>query len=255
MKDKLTRLWATKTRNDEWWSSFVMAPLAILANYGAVEVRWITPSRITAASFIVAVIATIGILLGGSACFIAAAFLIHLSHILDCMDGQMARYRRVSSPVGSYYDRLTDQVQVALWFGAAGYGAFVQTGSVVPVFLALIGIAFYGLRGYAKYIALEIETALDPGYPKDMARLNQMETVAGPGFGLRANLVWFLKEQRKILAFDEGVFIFMLSVALIFDQLLPMLWIFAASQVFWGTYKSWIRGKNIGQNRKLFLSK
>lgn len=255
MNDKLTGLWAAKTRDDEWWSSFVTAPLAIFANYGAVEVRWITPNRITAASFVVAVFATICILLGGSAGFIAAAVLIHFSHILDCMDGQMARYRRVSSPVGSYYDRLTDQVQVALWFGAAGYGAFVQTGSVVPVFLALIGIAFYGLRGYAKYIALEIETTRDPGYPKDMARLNQVEPVAGLGFGLRANLVWFLKEQRKILAFDEGVFIFMLSAALIFDQLIPMLWIFAASQLFWGTYKSWIRGKNIGQNRKLSLSK
>ncbi len=255
MNDKLTRLWATKTRDDEWWSSFVTAPLAILANYGAVEVRWITPNRITAASFVVAVIATIGILLGSNACFIAAAFLIHLSHILDCMDGQMARYRRVSSPVGSYYDRLTDQVQVMLWFGAAGYTAFVQSGSVASVFLALIGIAFYGLRGYAKYIALEIETARDPGYPKDMARLNQVKTVAGLGFGLRANLTWLLREQRKILAFDEGVFIFMLSAALIFDQLIPMLWIFATSQLFWGTYKSWLRGKNIGENRKRALAK
>ncbi len=75
----------------------------------------------------------------------------------------MARYRQVSSPVGSYYDRLTDQVQVTLWFGAAGYAAYVQSLSVMPVFLALIGIAFYGLRGYAKYVALEIETAARSG--------------------------------------------------------------------------------------------
>ncbi|MCX8227872.1 MAG: CDP-alcohol phosphatidyltransferase family protein [Sulfitobacter sp.] len=255
MTGKLTRLWATKTRDDEWWSSFVTAPLGILANYAAVEVPWITPNWITAASFLVAVVASIGILVGGTECFIAAALLIHLSHILDCMDGQMARYRRVSSPEGSYYDRLTDQVQVGLWFGAAGYAAFVQTASVVPVFLAMIGIAFYGLRGYAKYVALEIETACDPDYPVNMAGLKKMETVAGLGFGYRANLAWFIREQRKVLAFDEGVFIFMLSVALIFDQIVPMLWIFAVSQLFWGTYKSWQRGKNIGENRKLVLQK
>ncbi|MDH5529690.1 MAG: CDP-alcohol phosphatidyltransferase family protein [Paracoccaceae bacterium] len=255
MTDKLTRLWATKNRDDEWWSSFVTSPLAILANYGAVEVPWITPNRITAASFLVAVVATIGILVGGTGCFIAAAVLIHLSHILDCMDGQMARYRQVTSSVGSYYDRLTDQVQVALWFGAAGYAAYAQTASVVPVFLAMIGIAFYGLRGYAKYIALEIETARDPDYAKDMARLKQAETAAGLGYDLRDNWTWFLREQRKFLAFDEGVFIFMLSAALVFDQLIPMLWIFAASQLFWGTYKSWLRGKNIGENRKLALPK
>lgn len=255
MTDKLTRLWATKTRDDEWWSSFVTSPLAIVANYGAVDVAWITPNRITAASFLFAVVATIGIIIGGTGCFIAAAILIHLSHILDCMDGQMARYRKVSSPVGSYYDRLTDQVQVALWFGAAGYAAHLQTASVIPVFLAMIGIAFYGLRGYAKYIALEIETARNPDYPTDMAQLKRIETAAGLGFGVKANWVWFLREQRKVLAFDEGVFIFMLSAALIFDQLMPMLWIFAASQMFWGTYKSWLRGINIGENRKLSLQK
>ena len=38
MTGKLTQLWATKTKDDEWWSSFVTAPLGILANYAAVEV-------------------------------------------------------------------------------------------------------------------------------------------------------------------------------------------------------------------------
>ncbi|WP_050526505.1 CDP-alcohol phosphatidyltransferase family protein [Pseudorhodobacter aquimaris] len=251
MTDKLKRLWATKTRDDEWWSSFVTSPLAIAANYGAADVPWITPNRITAASFLVAVVATVCILVGGFGAFIAAAILIHFSHILDCMDGQMARYRNVSSPVGSYYDRLTDQVQVTLWFGATGYAAYLQTGSVTPVFLAMIGIAFYGLRGYAKYIALEIETARNPDYPADLALLKRIEIRAGLGFGLRKNWAWFLKEQRKVLAFDEGVFIFMLSMALIFDQLIPMLWVFAASQLFWGLYKSWLRGKNIRENCKL----
>ena len=255
MTGKLTQLWATKTRDDEWWSSFVTSPLAIAANYVALAVPWITPNRITASSFLVAVVATIGIVIGEARSFIAAAILIHLSHILDCMDGQMARYRKMSSSVGSYYDRLTDQVQVAMWFGAVGYAAFVQTASVIPVFLAMIGISFYGLRGYAKYIALEIETARNPDYPKDMAQLKQVEAKAGLGFGLRTNGAWFLREQRKVLAFDEGVFIFMLSAALIFDQLVPMLWTFAASQMFWGTYKSWLRGKNINQNRKLYFQK
>ncbi|WP_187431516.1 hypothetical protein ROLI_026630 [Roseobacter fucihabitans] len=255
MSGKVTRLWATKTRDDEWWSSFVTSPLAIIANSVAVDVAWMTPNRITAASFLFAVIATVAILLGGTGWFIAAAIAIHVSHILDCMDGQMARYRQVSSPEGSYYDRRTDQVQVAMWFGAAGYAAFVQTASVIPVFLALIGIAFYGLRGYAKYVALEIETTRDPGYPAEIARLKPVRTTTGIGFALRDNLLWFLKEQRKVLAFDEGVFIFMLSAALLFDQLISMLWVFAASQLFWGSYKSWQRGKNIAENRTRHLQK
>ncbi|MDO5757604.1 MAG: CDP-alcohol phosphatidyltransferase family protein [Rhodobacterales bacterium] len=255
MTGKLARLWATKTKDDEWWSSFVTAPLAIFVNYGAVDRPWITPNRITAASFLVAVVASMGILIGGTAWFIAAAVLIHVSHVLDCMDGQMARYRQVSSLLGSYYDRLTDQVQVTLWFGAAGYAAYAQSLSVVPVFLALIGIAFYGLRSYVKYVGIQIQTARDPSYPTNMARLSQTSPKAGLGFGLRANVVWFLKEQPKALAADEGVFIFMLSAALVFDQLTPMLWIFAGSQVFWGIYRAVNRGMTIAADRPLPIRK
>jgi hypothetical protein len=30
-----------------------------------------------------------------------------------------------------------------------------------------------------------------------------------------------------------------------------MLWVFAASQVFWGLYKAWLRGKHIDENLKV----
>jgi len=247
---KMTRLWATKTRNDEWWSSFVTSPLAIGANYFAVDRAWITPNGITLASFVTALAAGGCIVIGGPWFFIAAAILIQLSHVLDCMDGQMARYRQVSSPVGSYFDRLTDQIQVTVWFGAAGYAAYMQSASVLPLCLAFVGVAFYGLRGYAKYVAIEIETARDPEYPAKMAQARESPATAGLGFGLKANILWFLKEQPKILGFDEGVFVFMLSLALVLDTLTPMLLVFAASQLFYGLFRALQHGGRIGENAK-----
>ncbi len=255
MTNKLTRLWATKTKDDEWWSSFVTSPIAVAVNYAAVELPWVTPNRITAMSFLVAVAAAICLVVGGLSNFILAAVLIHISHVFDCMDGQLARYKKISSPLGSYLDRVTDQVQVTLWFGAAGYAAYSQTMSVVPVLLALIGIAFYGLRGYTKYIAIEIEMARDSGYLLTIANRKNMEIIAGLGFDLRANLAWFAREQPKFLQFNEGVFIFMLSAALLLDALEPMLWIFAASQVFWGLYRSVQHGLRIHENAGLPIQK
>ncbi|TVP98916.1 MAG: hypothetical protein EA338_07475 [Roseinatronobacter sp.] len=58
------------------------------------------------------------------------------------------------------------------------------------------------------------------------------------GIMLRANLTWFGREQSKFHAFDDGVFIFMPSAARVLDQLIPMLWVFAASQVFCGRCRS-----------------
>jgi phosphatidylglycerophosphate synthase len=245
---KLEVLWATKTPRDEWWSSFVTAPLGIAANYFAVEFGWITPNRITLASFLVAVLAALCMVIGGTANFVAAALLIHLSHVLDCMDGQMARYRKVSSALGSYADRLTDQIQVTLWFGAAGYAAHLQTQDAEPLLLAFIGVAFYGLRGYAKYVAVEIGMSDDPDFQTKLAASRVQPVTAGLGFGLRANLWWLLREQRKIIEFDEGVFIFMLGAALLLDALMPMLWVFAVSQLSLGLFRALQHGLRINAN-------
>ena len=254
MNKKLNRLWATKNKNDEWWSSFITAPLAIAVNYIVVDFKWLSPNLITLFSFIVAIIATGFIIIGGTTNFIVAAVLIHISHILDCMDGQMARYRGISSQAGSYFDKLTDQIQVIIWFGAVGYAAYHQSQDILPVFLAFAGVAFYSLRGYTKYVTIYTEMSADKEYLRKKLqekadKENEKRESAGLGHGVFANLLWFAKEQRKILSFDEGVFIFMLSVALIFNVFVAMLWIFAISQIFYGLYRSYQRGCQIHHNQ------
>jgi len=248
MNDKLTRLWATKTKNDEWWSSFVTAPLAIALNYLVVDIKWLTPNLITLISFVVAILSAVLIIAGGTVNFISAAVLIHLSHIFDCMDGQMARYRNTPSLVGCYFDKLTDQLQVTLWFGAIGYAAYTQSNNVVPVFLTFIGVSFYSLRGYAKYVAIYTKVADDNKYLQKISEKDaalKRKDNAGPGYGFLANMKWFVAEQRKIINFDEGVFIFMLSLALVLNSLTPMLWLFAISQLIHGLMRSWLRGVNM----------
>lgn len=257
MNEKLTQLWETKTKDDEWWSSFVTSPLAIVVNYFVVDFKWLTPNKLTLISFLTAIVSVLFIIAGGTQNFIIAAVLIHLSHIFDCMDGQMARYRKTSSLSGGYYDKLTDQIQVTLWFGATGYAAYNQSHSVLPVFLAFIGVAFYSLRGYVKYVTLYTEMSQD-NYYVDIAK--QLSTVkkqntAGLKFGFSANLKWFIAEQRKILEFKEGVFIFMLSLALVLDVLTPMLWMFAVSQLYLGLMRGWQRGAQLQSNQKINVEK
>ena len=255
MNEKLQQLWGTKTKQDEWWSSFVTSPLAIAANYLVVDLPWLTPNRITALSFVVAIISAMFIVAGGTSSFILAAILIHVSHILDCMDGQMARYRQTSSASGSYFDKLTDQVQVTLWFGAVGYAAYAQSADAVPVFLAFIGVAFYGLRGYAKYVAIQTEMSRDAAYLTQQAEAKALPETAGLAFGWQANMRWFATEQKKVLNFDEGVFIFMLSLALVLNELTVMLWVFAASQVFYGVYRAIQHGLQIDGNAQSAIHK
>lgn len=255
MNEKFTRLWATKNKDDEWWSSFVTSPLAIAVNYFVVDIKWLTPNLITLFSFIVAIIATLFIIAGGTVNFFVAAFLIHLSHILDCMDGQMARYRKTMSVSGAYFDKVTDQIQVTFWFGAMGYAAYVQSQEILPVFLALIGIAFYSLRGYIKYVTIYTEMSRDNTYLERETLPTKKEEAAKLRFDFMASLRWFASQQRKFFSFVEGVFIFMLSLALVLNQLTPMLWVFAISQTAYGLFRGWQRGHNLEHNLNATVEK
>lgn len=258
MNDKLIRLWATKNKDDEWWSSFITSPLAIAVNYVVVDLKFLTPNKITILSFIVACMSAVFIILGSTMNFIIAAALIQLSHILDCMDGQMARYRNTPSAFGSFIDKITDQVQVIIWFGSVGYTAYIQSQSVLPIFLAFIGVSFYSLRGYMKYLSVYTIIHSDSNFLEKKNQkilIAQNEPTAGLGFDIFSNLKWFVTEQRKIFLFDEGVFIFMLSLSLIFNILIPMLWVFAMSQIFYGIVRGFQRGLEIERNSKIDIQK
>lgn len=254
MSPRFRKLWATKNKNDEWWSSFVTSPLAIGVNYLVVDWKWLTPNRLTLISFIVACAAAALIVRGERVDFLWAAILIHASHVLDCMDGQMARYRGSGSRAGGFWDKMTDQIQVILWFGAIGYAAHAQSGEILPIFLAFAGVAFYSLRGYIKYVVIYTEMGDDVHYlertSREVAEIDrQRKASAGLGHGLLTNLRWFVGEQRKLFSFDEGVFIFMLSAALILDALTPMLWVFAGSQMFYGIARTLQRGCLLHQRK------
>jgi phosphatidylglycerophosphate synthase len=251
---KLIRLWETKNKNDEWWSSFVTSPLAILLNWVVVDIRWITPNLLTLISFLVALLASAMIFEGSRSNFLIAALLINASLVIDCMDGQMAKYRGVSSRFGSYFDKVTDQIKIFVWFSALAYTAYQDSQSIVPVFLAFTGVTFYSLRVYVKYVTIFVEVEHDEAYlaksSREAADVNDWRSrLGGIDQSLWQNLHWFLREQKKFFLFNESVFVFILSVALIFDQMLPVLWLFALSQLYFGIVRSWQRGSQIHNNQ------
>jgi len=260
MNDKLVKLWETKNKNDEWWSSFVTSPLAILLNWVVVDIKWITPNLITSISFVVALLASGLILAGTQPAYFSAALLINASLVLDCMDGQMAKYRGVSSRFGSYFDKVTDQIKIFLWFCALAYASFVETESSTPIFLAFTGVTFYSLRVYVKYVTIFIEVDHDITYleksSREAAAINsERSRVGGIDAGFKQNLLWFLGEQRKFFLFNEAVFVFLLSVALVFNIMLPVLWVFAISQLYYGLVRSWQRGSQIYNDQHSELRK
>jgi phosphatidylglycerophosphate synthase len=113
------------------WNRFVARPLAAVLLPGLAPSR-ITPNQITFASLAVFLIAAAMLMaLPGHGALIGAIVVLELSYVLDCVDGQLARLRGTSSPVGAHLDFLMDEIKafvlvaavaVRLWRADPGPG-------------------------------------------------------------------------------------------------------------------------------------
>ncbi len=115
---------AIKTR-DGWWASIFSGPIANRLLEPIADIQWITPNLITITSFIIGIIAAYCFCTGA---YITGAILVQLSFIVDCMDGQLARYRQQFSKLGAWLDRISDRVKDFLYFFALALGFYLSHG-------------------------------------------------------------------------------------------------------------------------------
>ncbi|MFI6596252.1 CDP-alcohol phosphatidyltransferase family protein [Nonomuraea sp. NPDC050536] len=101
------------------WSRYLVRPAARLK---------LTPNAVTGISIGLALLSAIWFSEGTRGSQIAGGLLLYLSFVLDCVDGQLARYTRSFSPLGAWVDGMADRlkefvVYVGLAFGyTAGLG-------------------------------------------------------------------------------------------------------------------------------------
>src|SRR5215212_6537720 len=107
----------------------------------------ITPNGVTWLMILVGVLAAGTLTLPGVGWAVAAFLLIQLQLLLDCSDGEVARWRGVSSPAGIYLDRVAHYLTeaalpIALGIRADGgwddLGGYTTLGLVVAVLVLLI---------------------------------------------------------------------------------------------------------------------
>jgi phosphatidylglycerophosphate synthase len=101
----------TRKPKDIFWNKFVARPLAAVVIVPLARTR-VTPNQIT--------LATLPVFLAGAAMMAflpswrmlcAGVALLELSYVLDCADGQLARLKGTSSPVGAHLDFLMDELK------------------------------------------------------------------------------------------------------------------------------------------------
>lgn len=141
---------ASKKKQDiNWFTEWVARPPAAVVVYLVKNTR-ITPNQITFGSAVIAAAACAMIaLLPGYTWLVVAAAVFELSFVLDCADGQLARHRKMASPLGHLLDFLMDELKAMLLLGCVAVRLWSETSDER---ILLVGIA--GLFCLASGIAL-----------------------------------------------------------------------------------------------------
>ncbi len=135
----------TYKSRDAWWTVLLVDPVAVHLVRLVAPYRWITPNLLSGLAFVLG--------LGAAACFalqdrwwlVAGAALFHLSFVVDCMDGKVARLNGTGSMFGQWFDFIFDRLRVVLCAVALMGGQYARTGDVAWVWLAagVIGLDLF----------------------------------------------------------------------------------------------------------------
>jgi phosphatidylglycerophosphate synthase len=131
----------SKKPKDILWNRFVARPLAAVLLVLLAKTR-ITPNQVTFLSLVTFVAAAAMLAIQrGHLWLIGAICVLELSYVLDCADGQLARLRQRSSPVGAHLDFLMDELKAFLLVAACGIRLWRMDNHELWLIEALLGLA------------------------------------------------------------------------------------------------------------------
>ncbi|MFG3261239.1 DUF5941 domain-containing protein [Streptomyces bobili] len=120
--DEAVRLKSAVKARDGFFTTFCISP------YSRYLARWcarrgLTPNQVTTASLITALIAAGCAATGTRGGYIAAGLLLLFSFVLDCTDGQLARYSLQYSTLGAWLDATFDRAKEYAYYAGLALGA------------------------------------------------------------------------------------------------------------------------------------
>ncbi|TQN32725.1 CDP-alcohol phosphatidyltransferase-like enzyme [Haloactinospora alba] len=137
----------TYKRRDAWWTVFLVDPLASRLVLFTANRTSITPNQITAGAGVLGAGSAVAFALGTWPWLVLGGVLFHLSFVLDCMDGKIARLKGNGSVFGAWVDFVFDRVRFFVCMMALLLGQWVATGQVVFLLLAPV-VTFLDLMRY-----------------------------------------------------------------------------------------------------------
>ncbi len=143
----------TYKAKDAWWTVFLVDPLAGRLVVWTANRTGITPNQLTLGAGVLGLLSALCFIAPvwagdlGWAWLVAGALLFHLSFVLDCMDGKIARLKGNGSIFGAWVDFVFDRIRFFACMMALLLGQWVYTGEIGYLLLAPL-LTFFDLLRY-----------------------------------------------------------------------------------------------------------
>lgn len=159
-KDIINSYTKEKRKRSSWWARLVSRPISFVFTYLFINMG-ISANIVSIISILEVLIACILIMIGGQ-CTIWGVFLYVFWHVLDCVDGNIARIKKESSYVGAFLDAVSGYTAPAFIFLSVGVAAYHTTNLLneykyVFIILGAIGSIsdLFSRIIYQKYLVTE----------------------------------------------------------------------------------------------------
>ncbi|SCE75307.1 DUF5941 domain-containing protein [Micromonospora chokoriensis] len=106
---------------DDFFSTYFVSTWSPYLVRLAARLR-LTPTGVTVISVLFALAAAVLFGIGGRPALVGGAVLLYLGFVLDCVDGQLARYTRNFSAWGGWLDTMADRAKEYLVYAGLGFG-------------------------------------------------------------------------------------------------------------------------------------
>ncbi|MGC5383464.1 DUF5941 domain-containing protein [Micromonospora chalcea] len=201
---------------DDFFTTFFVSTWSPYVTKAAARIG-IGPTGVTMVSVAFAVAAAVLFGVGGRPALVAGAVLLYLGFVLDCVDGQLARYTRHFSAWGGWLDTMADRFKEYVVYAGLGFGA-THAGFRYGWALALAAMTLQTVRHMTDtwYGALHDEAARRPKVVTAEAggiggKLNAASTrvqadTGSVSYWLKRTVVFPIGERWALIAIAAALF-------------------------------------------------
>lgn len=151
LPQKISDLKAYQKPQDSIFTTLITRRLSRVLSYIILKYdKNATPNQISVLSFFMAFFACALFVYANYWYRIIGVIFLQLAFALDCSDGEIARYKNMSSKFGAWFDSVADRFKEALMFSALTYLAYLHYAQIYVLLVGAVALILWLLIGYLR---------------------------------------------------------------------------------------------------------